>query len=345
MLGDPLGNVDLKAMVNAVKETTTTTQTISPINLSVSIWGDAWGQFNKHLSRSRQRRKQHQRGDGFSVPLFTLILSVVVTVVFAEPQHLLAAPGSGVPQPRFKLTVQSELLMAEGEQEHKVEGEAVIQYAWERDGRVSTLEFHEISARTVLDGTERENTKMSQTGFEDGKRGMKVKLEEAPDQLRKLLSQLFGTPVCELEVDANGKELKRAILAEPGAAQIIEQGSMLANALLFHPWYSADRNEWQGRMEIGTGQGGVASGNVTYTKTPSGKGVQVVKVSGTLTTDGAKVPKGSKYVVSGEQTYDISLGEWVAGKLTMDVTTDSPETAVKGQGQMVCTFEMLPTEN
>jgi hypothetical protein len=329
-------------MVNSKKEITTTMKKFAPGDLFPSSSGYVLGRLQKNWSHPRQRKKQHRRGGSFGVQFIAVNLCFAAVVVFVQPQRLLGAPGSGVPESRFKSTVQSKLVMAEGGQDHKVEADAVIEYEWKRDGKVRTLVFHEMSARTALDGTERENTKMSRTGFEDANRGKTIKLEEAPDQLKKLLSNLFGTPVCELEVDAAGKELKRTILAEPGAAQIIEQGGMIANTLLFHPWYSTDTNEWQARMEIGTGQGGVAGGNVTYTKVTSGKGVQAVKVSGTLTTDGAKVPTGLKYVVSGEQTYDISLGEWVAGKLTMDVTIDSPERAAKGQGQMLCTLEMLP---
>ena len=99
---------------------------------------------------------------------------------------------------------------------------------------------------------------------------------------------------------------------------------MIANTTLFHPWYAADKDEWQADMEVSTGQG-LASGKVTYTKVPGGKGGQAVKVSGTLTAEGVKGAGGTtikegKYVVTGEQTYDTTRKEWVAGKLALDIS-------------------------
>jgi hypothetical protein len=344
---DLLGNRDLNAKSDGAKETSMNNRPFFQLSTSISVSDAARRRVEKkkNWSRPRQPEKQHHRDNCFGVLPTAVILIVAAAVVLAKPQNVLGAPGNEAPQNRFKSTVRSKLLMAEGGQEHEVEAEAVIEYAWERDGKRRTLVFNEMSARTVFDGTERENTTMSRSGFEDITRRKKITLEQAPDQLRKLLTDLFGKPVCEVELDAIGKELKRTFIAEPGAAQIIDDGGMIANALLFHPGYPPDSPEWQAHMEIGTGQKGLASGNVTYTKVPGGKAFQLVKVSGTLATDGVRAPKGLKYVVNGEQTYDISRSEWVAGKLNMGVTIDYPDKGVNGQGQMVCTFEMLPVKN
>jgi hypothetical protein len=98
------------------------------------------------------------------------------------------------------------------------------------------------------------------------------------------------------------------------------------------------------------GNGGFAKGKLTYTKTPSGKGLQSVKVSGTLTNAGFKIPNTpvaittARYVVTGEQSYDPAKRNWVSGKLTIDLLYDmSADNKPIGdaKGQMIVTFEKV----
>ena len=187
---------------------------------------------------------------------------------------------------------------------------------------------------------------MSRAGFNDIKNGRNIKLEDANEQLKQLLTDSFGSPVCKVEVDAAGKEVKCTVVAGPGAASLIESG-MIANATMFHPWYSTDKNEWQVEMELSTGNG-LATGKVTYEKVPHGKGGQAVRVSGTLSADGVKLRSGatikdSKYVVAGEQVYDANRKEWY-GKWTLDVAYRCRwgQHAQQRQGTMTVNAEMLP---
>src|SRR5262249_28419588 len=138
-----------------------------------------------------------------------------------------------------------------------------------------------------------------------------------------VLRDSFDVPLARLTYE-DGKETKRTVLAGPGARGLLE-GGMIANALLFHPPFPRDRDEWQADVEIGTGQGATAKGKLTYKKAPGGKGGQAVKVSGTLTHEGdlpGKVPVRKKvtYTVRGEQVYDRARGEWSSGRLLMDIS-------------------------
>jgi hypothetical protein len=256
--------------------------------------------------------------------------------------------GKDASEAAFKVAVRAKLTMTVGGQEEKIEADAAFQYTWKRDGKVKTLVVDSAEVRAVSGGREMMNAKMSRAGFEDIKGGQTVKIEDAPDQLKRMLTDAFGSPVCKVELDDAGKELKRTVVAGRGAAPLIENG-MVANTLMVHPWYPADKNEWQADLEVSAGQG-LASGKATYTKVPGGKGGQAVKVAGTLTADGVKgagglTIKDGKYVVSGEQTYDTTRKEWVAGKLNMDVSFKMVmgETTVgSATGTMAVTFEMLP---
>jgi hypothetical protein len=75
------------------------------------------------------------------------------------------------------------------------------------------------------------------------------------------------------------------------------------------------------------GNGGFARGKLTYLKQANGKaGQTVVKVSGLLLNDSFKQPgtrlilKKVRYVVSGNQTYDHALREWISGKLSFKIS-------------------------
>ena len=250
---------------------------------------------------------------------------------------------------RFKVAVRAKVTTDAGGPGQKLDTDAAFTYTWKRDGNVRTLLVDSAEVRVAAGGQEQMNAKMSRAGFsqvKDGKR-TEVKTEDAPAPLKKMLTDSFGTPVCKVEVDAAGREVKRTVVAGPGAAALINSG-MIANATMFHPWYAPDRDEWQADMQVSSGHG-LAAGKVTYTKVPGGKGGQAVKVTGTLTSPGLKGKGGltlteGKYTVSGEQTYDPGRKEWVAGRLTigLDMKLTDGTQVTSGKGEMSVTFEMLP---
>jgi hypothetical protein len=277
------------------------------------------------------------------LPLASALVVASALAAAAQP-----AP-KGETDAQFRVGVRAKFTFDEDGDKQKLDADATFDYAWKRSGRVRTLVVESLTTRVVADGEEMINAKMSRAGMFGTKAGRKadVKFEDAPRQLKTMLTDTFGSPICKIEVDETGKETKRTVVAGPGAALLLDYG-MIANCTMFHPWYAADKDEWQAVVEVGT-DNGVASGKLTYTKIPGGKGGQVVKVKGTLTADGVKGKDGStikdgKYVVSGEQTYDPVRKEWVAGKLTMDVSfklTEDKRDLGSAQGTMVVTFEVL----
>ena len=198
------------------------------------------------------------------------------------------------------------------------------------------------------------NSFMSRAKFVNTQNGQtqEVPFDQAPDELKSMLKDSFEVPLCKIEVDNNDKEVKRTIVAGAGAKTLVDNG-LIANAVLFHPAYFTDKDEWQSDAEISMGNGGFAKGKLTYKKVPGGKGGQAVKVTGTLSNDNFKQPgsplviKDVKYVVTGEQTYDPAVKEWVSGKLTIDVSFQivfEDDTKVSNKGTMVMTLEKLPAK-
>ena len=227
----------------------------------------------------------------------------------------------------FNITLRSKMdIVAQGKVQ-KVDAETDIYYTWTRNARRRVLSIQSLMAKVGVDGKPLSNGFMSRAKITQTEQGetQEVLLESATEELKQMLQDSFDSPVCEREVDDNGREVKRTVVAGPGAKDLIDSG-IIANALLFHPPFLQDQNEWQAQTEVSMGNGGYATGRLSYTKTGGAKIGQTVKVSGTLTNESFKKPgtpvtiKNASYVVRGEQTYDPSQQAWVSGEIAIDVS-------------------------
>jgi hypothetical protein len=261
-----------------------------------------------------------------------------------------AGPGKEVTH-RFKMTTAANVDVEYQGEKHKLTADTELRYQWTCNARERSLTFESILAKARTNDDELTEIYMSREKLATTKEGKAtvVPIATAPEELKKKLEDSFGVPLCKLEVDGNGKEVKRKVVAGDGAKALLDKG-MIANALLFHPPFRRDVDEWQADTMFSVGDGSYASGKLTYKKTDGGKAGQLVKVSGTLTSKDVKTPglpggtTQGKFVVRGEQTFDPLHQEWVSGKLTIDV---SMEMTVGGQavgsaaGTMVVTFEKI----
>src|SRR5262249_50189593 len=143
----------------------------------------------------------------------------------------------------FRVTIASGLVMEVEGRKEKLDADSAFRYTLERRGREVTLLFEEIQTKARQDGRVLMNTTMSRAGLKNLTPGKEneVAFEDAPAKLQQMLRDSFGTPVCKLEVDGNGKELKRRIVAGAGARDLVHHGAV-ANALLFHAMFPSDRD-------------------------------------------------------------------------------------------------------
>jgi hypothetical protein len=235
----------------------------------------------------------------------------------------------------------------------KVNADTEIRYTWKAKRRQRTLFYDEIKILLKIDGEEIMNSSMSRKRFVfkgKAKEDMDFSFENAPGPQKKIMQDTFGAPLCRLEVDENGKEVKRTMLAGRGAKMFVD--GMIGNTLLFHPPFFEDKDTWESEREVGIGNGGTVKGELSYKKSASEKGKQAVKVSGTLKNDGFR-PEGAPATtrsvnrVSGQQTYDLVQRKWVAGELTMDISIEilsDGKLIGSGKGPMQVTLEELPSK-
>jgi hypothetical protein len=221
----------------------------------------------------------------------------------------------------FKISIVAQGVVDVDGKKQKMDADTELMYTWRRKGAERILSFDSALTRLSVDGAEAMNMAMSRARLATVIKGKQevIPLEKAPNELKNLLQDAFGVPICKLEVDASGKELKRTMLAGPGAKTLLDHG-MIANALLFHPPYLPGQDRWEAPSEVSMGNGNYVRGKLTYQK----KDGNTYAVTGTLTTPTLSVPnnllkvKDVRYDIRGEQTYDPTRKEWVSGKLLIE---------------------------
>lgn len=275
--------------------------------------------------------------------------AVICAVALAAAVFRLMPTGAN--DTTFRVLYEARLTVSGDGLEQKVDADGAVDYTWKREGKVRTLVLESFMMKAVTDGEEMMNAQMSRAGLFGTKAGQKidVKFEDAPEDKKKMLTDMFGSPICKIELDALGREINRTVVAGRGVVAVLDRG-IIANCTMFHPWYAPDQDEWKAYIAIGTVES-VANGTVTYKKVPGGKaGLQLVKLNGTLTDDDHTDRHGNtiidrKYTVAGEQSYDTTRKEWVTGNLTMDIyfkLARNDKELGTAKGTATATFEMLP---
>jgi hypothetical protein len=250
---------------------------------------------------------------------------------------------------KFKVVILAELSIAK---EKKIAGETTFAYSFQQKKGELAVICDGFQVKALEDGKELLDAEFNKDRLFSKEKGQVVadfKPANAPPKVKQMLQDSFGTPVCKIEVDAAGKELKRTITAGEGAKSLIDHG-MIANTRFFHVYFPEDQDRWTSANEVSVGNGQFAKGVLSYEKVkdPKAKDRVTVKVSGTLKADqlgAAPLQMKAQYVFKGEQVYDRKVKEWVWGKLSADVSIDSfkdKEKVASGSGTMTVTLQMLP---
>jgi len=271
---------------------------------------------------------------------------------------LLSISLSGAAEPKdpvsnsFKYVLVSKLEQTIQEKKQKIEAETEIGYTWKSSDREKTLHWNSVKIKASADGKEVMNSFASAEKWVNIERGeaTEVGIDDAPEKLKQMLKDSFTAPLCTIQIDENGKEVKRKLVAGPGAKEWVDNG-VFENSLVFHPPFMRDQDKWEAPMAIPTGLAGSIKGDVTYKKLDADKKRVKVSVAGELTADSVDVPgKGfslnnAKYVIKGEQVFDLTQREWVSGKLTIEVSFElfaGKKQISTATGTIEANMEMLP---
>jgi hypothetical protein len=230
----------------------------------------------------------------------------------------------------------------------KTHVDSECRYTWQRSGKDRTLVLDSVDLRATRDGQETANTFLSRAKFVTTEQGQtrEVLFADAPAELKQVLQDSFGVPLVKLQLDDDGRVVKRTVVAGAGAKGLFQGGS-ITNTFLFHPPPPPPaRDAWDADAEFDTGFGVTVHGKLTYQA--AGKG-NTYQVSGTLAgaekrPDSAATVK-ARYTVTGELTYHPGLREWVLGELTLVVSVQEVvDGTVVGsaRGAILATCERLP---
>lgn len=246
---------------------------------------------------------------------------------------------------RFRITVDSVM---EVNGKKGITANAEIQYTWTKKRNDRTLTFNLMGVRAGEDGVDSMNVTMSRkkirivTAAED----KEIPFEDTTATQQAMLKDSFDSPICVVRVDETGKELKRTMVAGPGAKQYLD-GGQIVNAFLFHPPFLQDQAKWESPAEMVAGPGALARGNLTYQKKAADKTKVTVDVAGVLTSkfkkqlNDASLVQETRLVVKGQQVYDLGRREWISGNFMIDAKMDfTPDKGapIMGKGTMNVSF-------
>src|SRR5262249_28779892 len=110
----------------------------------------------------------------------------------------------------FKFVIEAQLKMKIQGVERKMDTDTSLHYTRKRSDKQRIISFDSMLVKVNQDGMQSMNVYMSRAKLTNSTEGKtdEVKFENAPDELKKILQDTFSVPLCKLQVDENGKEIK-----------------------------------------------------------------------------------------------------------------------------------------
>lgn len=267
------------------------------------------------------------------------LFAAVATALGAEPMKGEVA---------YRVSIDSTLkTWADPSAPMTLRGLADFDYRLVRMGHRVEVAVDRMTMSASVDGREINDTKMSRRGIvirQEGKTRT-MDRDDGNPRLGLMLDQ-FEVPLAILALDPEGAEVGRDLKFDSGP---LVEAKGVDNARIFHPKFPKAEAEWDAMSLMPLGKGRTARGTLHYVKRPgkAADGRVEVDVSGRLELVGelgtAKARRGD-YTVKGSQTYDPSLGDWISGKLTVNMSYETvrPDgTTFYGRGSVVMTLVRL----
>jgi hypothetical protein len=157
---------------------------------------------------------------------------------------------------KYRLTIISKLAVKEAGNTSNMDVKTVVRYTLLRKATESTLTFNAIKSRMKADGEVQTNFAMDRTRIvslamdrtkividEDGDKVQETLAENASMDIQQRLKDTFEVPLCKITYDDAGQEIKRTVVASPGAKDIRQSGD-INTALFMHVPFPANEEKW-----------------------------------------------------------------------------------------------------
>ncbi len=215
-----------------------------------------------------------------------------------------------------------------------------VRYTLEQQHQLIDIVVEEIQFKLFRNQKESFNITQNRQGTVVIFQGKKhrFKFDDVSAKRQQVLRESFGTPLCKIDVDETGKEVKRTMTAGPGAKRVIEYG-YVDLCRLFHPPFLVDKKRWTAPLMLRLPNKRTIKGDLTYEKTPDKSiGRTLVKAAGgwKQTDKSAKgMPAEVEIKWQGELAYDNKSKQWITGQLAMDGTSGTAVDREKGQTKKI----------
>jgi hypothetical protein len=258
---------------------------------------------------------------------------------------------TGKPGLPFRIAMDVDMKVSTAKGSSRVRGQSDFDYRLMPKGRTVETAVDRMSLTQFLNGREVNFTDMSRNGIvtREGDKTETQTRDKLNPRAVAMLDQ-YESPLAVITLDAEGTEVSRELKIKSGP---LIDFNAIEITRVFHPRFARTEKAWDAPVVIPLGDRRLARGTLHYTKQaePRKGGLVGVDVEGEMAVTGkmkgAEVKKGT-YVVKGEQTYDPALGQWVAGRLTIETDFEAvlPDGAViKGGGPVIMLMNRIdPTE-
>lgn len=173
----------------------------------------------------------------------------------------------------------------------------------------------------------------------------KQKISELSEGFRKQWTDSIGKVLGRCnngDIEPLITEQENTPFAGKGAQRIIDSG-ILYSLFLFHPVYK-NENSWQSDIQFAIGDGAMAHGTATYTKTEETNDTITFNVKASMTPNLQKeslVVKEGNMALTGQEQYSKTDKEWKGGSLNIQVEypvyiKDSLYSKVNGTMNLSC---------
>jgi hypothetical protein len=247
----------------------------------------------------------------------------------------------------YLLTFELSLDVESGGEKVKMGATGEAGYVWNlKEPTVRLASMDSLHMKMLVNSAPYKETTITRDRYVDitnGKREEQARAD-ASETMERFYVEYFDRPHCKVELDAQGREKSRKIIASDYVKSKMGTG-MASNVFFFHP-PPPPGDAWESDAALeGGGKGNLFRGKIRYRLKSHEGNKQVYEAAGELKIapeDGAAGESKSSgdMKITGEHVYDADQKEWISGAFMTQLSIDAVEGNVtaKSKGTMKLNF-------